>query len=210
MRACARDFPREFYDSMAHQVLGNWVGEGNWEPTDTRPTEAKKPAPARTSGGEGRRPPVLRRPGASSKTAAPRRLPAPAPTPPKAKDKDSDVVIAGNPPKEEPPNGPNGACGPADFAAAVSRSKLSLMQLLIRNPTNWKAVTTIAAVSDAKEEAARSYHYSMRTEEETELARKSAGAGGERTARTRELLQRRRPTRRPHLQDRKTKAASSI
>jgi hypothetical protein len=37
---------------------------------------------------------------------------------------------------------------------------------------SWKTVTTITAVSDVKDETARSYHYSMRAEEEANLREK--------------------------------------
>ena len=162
-----------FTVQRAHQVLGNWVGEGKWEPTDTT-KPAKKPAPLAPVTEKDAGPPVLRRGGTAtkdSKTPAPA-PPTPAPAPPKDKDKDSDVVIAGNPPKQapqeatEPPDRPIMRRG----KPANNSDDTSVFDSL--GDKAWKTVTTITAVSDVKDETARAYHYSMRTEEEANLREK--------------------------------------
>jgi len=152
----------------AHQVLGNWVGEGNWQPTDNQ-KPAKKPAPLAPVEEIDNKPPVLRR-GRAEKPQTPP-TPAPAPTPPKPKDKDSDVVIAGNPPKEAPKE----AMEPAD-RPVLQRSKPVVQQsdasFYDSSDKSWTVTASITAVSDVKEESARSYHYSMRPEEEKNLQEK--------------------------------------
>ena len=158
-----------FTIQRAHQVLGSWVGEGKWAPTDiTKP--AKKAAPLAPVEEKDDGPPVLRRGGAAAKPQTPAATPAPAPAPPKDKEKDEDVVIAGNPPKKpveeatEPADRPRLQRGkPEKSATDASFDSLDKA---------WKTVTAIAAVSDVKDEAARSYHYSMRTEEEANLREK--------------------------------------
>ena len=161
-----------FTIQRAHQVLGNWVGEGKWEPTDTT-KPVKKAAPLAPVEEKDEGPPVLRRGGAASKTQTPPAAsPTPAPAPPKDKDKDTDVVIAGNPPKQapkeatEPPDRPTMRRG----KPASSGTDASFYDSL--GDKSWKTVATITAVSDVKDESARSYHYSMRTEEEANLREK--------------------------------------
>ena len=156
-----------FTIQRAHQVLGTWVGEGKWEPIDTT-KPAKKPTPLAPVEEKDEGPPVLKRGGAAAKP----QTPAPAPAPPKDKDKDSDVVIAGNPPKQPAKE----ATEPADRPTlqrgkpTSNSSDASFYDSL--GDKSWKTVTSITAVSDVKEESARSYHYSMRTEEEANLREK--------------------------------------
>jgi len=155
-----------FTIERAHQVLGSWVGEGKWSPSDAQ-KPAKKATPLAPVEEKDEGPPVLRRGG-----AAKAQTPPPAPTPAPPKEKDSDVVIAGNPPKQapkeamEPPDRPTLQRGKPEKSATDASFYDSL------GDRSWKTVTTIAAVSDVKEEAARSYHYSMRTEEEANLREK--------------------------------------
>lgn len=162
-----------FTIQKAHQVLGNWVGEGKWEPTDTT-KPAKKPTPLAPVEEKDEGPPVLRRGGAAAKpqTPAPASAPPPSTAPAKDTDKGSDVVIAGNPPKQppkeatEPPDRPTMRRG----KPASTSTDASFYDSL--GDKSWTTVTTITAVSDVKDENARSYHYSMRTEEEANLREK--------------------------------------
>ncbi|HSS98286.1 MAG TPA: hypothetical protein VLK33_14705 [Terriglobales bacterium] len=159
-----------FTVQRAHQVIGNWVGEGKWQPTDAS-QPAKKPTSSAPVTEKDGGPPVLRRGNAAPKTETPPAT-APTPAPPKEKDKDADVVIAGNPPKQPPKEGTEPADRPRlkRGKPAGTESDASVYDSMGDKP--WNTVTTITAVSDVKEETARSYHYSMRADEEANLHEK--------------------------------------
>lgn len=165
-----------FTITLAHQVFGNWVGEGNWVPTDTKPPEVKKPetkAPAEDTDG----PPVLRRPGAGKPKATAPATPAPAPTPtpkPAASDDNDGIRVGGK--VDDKKSASNSAPeDPSDrpvLRRGVPEKPKSDGDFDTQPAKPWTVVTAIAAVSDAKSETSRSYHYSMRTEEEANLREK--------------------------------------
>jgi len=163
-----------FTITLAHQVLGNWVGEGNWVPTESKPPEVKKTAP--TTPAEGLdKPPVLRRSGADKpKTPAAAPVPAPAPSKPSATQDDSSITVGGkvsdkpagqqSPPPAEPSDRPVLRRGKPE--------KTESGNINTKAATAWSVVTTIPAISDAKNETARSYHYVLRSEQEQDLREK--------------------------------------
>jgi hypothetical protein len=160
-----------FTITLAHQVFGSWVGEGNWVATDIKPPEVKKPA-TKTPTEETEGPPVLRRPGAKQQTAAP--APAPAPTPKPSAPDDTDGIRVGGKVDDKKSTSNSAPSDPSDRPilrrGVPEKPKSEDFDTQPAKP--WTVVTTIAAVSDAKSEASRSYHYSMRTEEETDLREK--------------------------------------
>jgi hypothetical protein len=160
-----------FTISRAHEVLGNWVGEGKWAPKDEKPPEVKKPAAAPTEEGTDK-PPVLRRPGSNnSKPASPTPTPAP-PEPPKKEDANTITVggkaeskpsVSSAP--EETPDHPVLRRGKPEKADSDASADM-------KADSAWTVVTTISAVSDVKEESARSYHYAMNPDQESDLREK--------------------------------------
>ena len=160
-----------FTVARAHQVLGNWVGEGNWEPVDlNKPT--KKPAPLAPVEETDDKPPVLRRHG-SEKPATPAPTPAPTP-PPTASPKDTDTVRVGGKAKDtkETKEAMEPSERPVLRRGAPEKTEPDASFYEANSTKSWTVVATISAVSDAKEENARSYHYVLVPDQERELLEK--------------------------------------
>ncbi len=161
-----------FTITRAHEVLGNWVGEGNWAPTEAKLPEVKKTASAVSQDNEDStdKPPVLRRSQSDkSKTASTAPTPTPAPPAVPATDDTHNISVGGKTASktraEEPSDRPILRRGKPEKTAPDAGFDA-------KTETAWKVVTTISAVSDAKEETARSYHYVMNPDQEKELREK--------------------------------------
>jgi hypothetical protein len=154
----------------AHQVLGNWVGEGNWEPTEDKPV--KKAAPLAPAEEIDNKPPVLRRSGGGEKPAPPAATPTPAPAPPAAtppsKKEEDTITLGGKQPKEQ-----KEAMEPAERPTlkrgVPTNNKHDSSFYDSRGDTAWTVVSSISAVSDTKEEKGRSYHYVLKPDQEKDL-----------------------------------------
>ena len=161
-----------FTITRAHEVLGNWVGEGNWVPKDEKPAAVKKPAAAPTEE-DSDKPPVLRRPG-SGQSKPPSTAPAPAPAPPPPAKEDTSTITVGG----KVDNKPSVSIAPEDESdhPVLRRGKPekadSETNADMKADTAWTVVATISAVSDVKEESARSYHYTMNPDQENDLREK--------------------------------------
>ncbi len=156
-----------FTITLAHEVLGGWVGEGNWISNDAKPPTAKKAAPA-ASEDDTDKPPVLRRPGASQPNPPAAPIPAPAPPAAPANDATQGITVGGK--AESKPSAP---AEPSD-RPILRRGKPEKTDsdLDLKADTAWTVVSTISAVSDAKAETSRSYHYAMNPDLEKNVREK--------------------------------------
>jgi hypothetical protein len=169
-----------FTISMAHEVLGIWTGEGKWAPTDLAPKKKSAPlAPVEEKEG----PPVLHRHGADKAPAAEPAKPAPATASASApaatpatttasgsvSGQDAHSVNLARHEHQaeavEPAERPTLRRGIPEKADAVSADTL-------KATSAWTVVTAIPAVSDAKPETPRSFHFALRQEEEQDIREK--------------------------------------
>ncbi len=163
-----------FTITRAHEVLGNWVGEGNWAPQEAKLPTVKKAAPA-VSEDEMDKPPVLRRPGAKKPpTPASAPVPAPAPSTTAPSQEDSGITVGGKvgaTPKSQASTPSEPSDRPILRRGKPEKTE-SDASLDTKADTAWKVVTTISAISDVKQETARSYHYLMNPDQEKDLREK--------------------------------------
>jgi hypothetical protein len=157
----------------AHQVLGNWVGEGNWEPTADKPV--KKSAPLAPVEEVDNKPPVLRRSPGGVSPAPPTTAPTPPP-PPSPPAQETSTVTVGGKVGDNKKDSSKEAMEPSDRPTLKrgipTKNQPDSSFYDSRGDTPWTVVSSITAVSDTKEEKARSYHYVLGPDQEKDLRAK--------------------------------------